>query len=307
MDLVGKGAGLVSTPTAHTVPLLAGLVDDAGLFPPTALSMPEAVARHRADRRAGAEMLTHRFLCPASRIEELRTELAETDAIRLGLITDRGDDGLAGVLEVIARDPRLELALLEVPLARFRSEVDPTGVEAALTALRSAPAEVAAYVEPPSVDDVDAVVAELSGRGGARPLGAKLRCGGVRAELFPSTDRVAHFVAVCARAGVPFKATAGLHEPVRHHDPDTGFTHHGYLNLLLAAASAAAATAEDELTPSLEIEQRDELARRILALGADDASRARRLLVSYGSCSTSTPIEQAGRMLATTQEGKGRT
>lgn len=290
-----------------TPALLHGLVDDAGLFPPTALGMPDAVARHRADQRGGAPMLTHRFLCPASRLDQLRAELVDSDRIRLGLITDEGSVGLDEALAVVDRDPRLELALLEVPLVRFRSQADPTGVTAALTALRAAPAEVAAHLEPASVGDVDAVVADLSSRHDARPLGAKLRCGGVRAELFPSAEQVAHFISVCARTGVPVKATAGLHQAVRHRDPTTGFTHHGYLNLLLAAAGAAGGAAEDELTPLLEIEQRDELADRILALGADDASRARELLVSYGSCSTSTPIGQAREILVSTDEGKDRT
>ena len=55
--------------------LLAGLVDDAGLFPPEQLPMAAALARHRADEAAGHPMLTHRFLCPASRLGELRAEL----------------------------------------------------------------------------------------------------------------------------------------------------------------------------------------------------------------------------------------
>jgi len=57
--------------------LLARLVDDAGLFPPEQLPMGEALARHWADEMSpspGRSMLTHRFLCPASRLGELRAE-----------------------------------------------------------------------------------------------------------------------------------------------------------------------------------------------------------------------------------------
>ena len=39
--------------------LLRGLVDDAGLFPPTELPMPDAVARHRAGGCGGAGGLVH--------------------------------------------------------------------------------------------------------------------------------------------------------------------------------------------------------------------------------------------------------
>jgi len=49
--------------------------------------MAEALARHRADEAAGYPMLSHRFLCPASRIGELRAEWA-------GLAGDRPDGPL---------------------------------------------------------------------------------------------------------------------------------------------------------------------------------------------------------------------
>ncbi len=48
--------------------LLEGLVDDAGLFPPSWLPMDEALARHR---RSSSPMLSGRFLCPGDRVDEL--------------------------------------------------------------------------------------------------------------------------------------------------------------------------------------------------------------------------------------------
>lgn len=280
-----------------TSELLDGLVDDAGLFPPTALGMPDAVVRHRADQRAGESMLSHRFLCPAGRLGELRAELVDSDRIRVGLILDRGSEGLETVLRVIDEDPRLSLALLEVPLARFEEPGSVSKVSAALRVLESVPVEVPAFVEPAAVDEIDGVAAELASAAGRRRVGGKLRCGGVRAELFPSPGQVAHFLGACVTAGLPFKATAGLHQAVRHRDPETRFVHHGYLNLLLAAALAAAGASEGELRPVLEIAEADELARRIGALERDAVLRARRVLVSYGSCSTRTPPDQAREIL----------
>ena len=52
--------------------LLDRLVDDAGLFPPTSLSMADALARHRSVQHP---MLTGRFLVPGSRLDELSAAL----------------------------------------------------------------------------------------------------------------------------------------------------------------------------------------------------------------------------------------
>ncbi|NYV76892.1 hypothetical protein HW445_21585, partial [Streptomyces sp. UH6] len=137
----------------------------------------------------------------------------------------------------------------------------------------------------------------LARHAGDRPLGAKLRCGGVRAELFPSTEQVASFITACVAAGVPFKATAGLHQAVRHTSPETGFTHHGYLNLLLATATAANGGDRVAVRRVLETEDSAELTSRALALTGDESAAARRALVSYGSCSTAAPVREAGLLL----------
>jgi hypothetical protein len=292
-DGAERGAG------DHRMALLDSLVDDAGLFPPTALAMEAAVERHRHDLMVGERMLTHRFLCPASRIEELREHLHHDDGVRVGLIADRGQDGLDEVVETMHQDPRLSLALVEVPLGAF--DADPaTAVSDALSAFGATPADVPAFLEPAAVDQVAEVVAALPGS--ERTLGAKLRCGGVRAEFFPSAEQVAHFIATCVTRRVPFKATAGLHRAVRHRSEETGFTHHGYLNLLLATAVASSGAMESAVRYALEIDDPDSVRTGIDSLDRTTVARARAALVSYGSCSTSTPVEQAREVL--TPQGK---
>ncbi len=161
--------------------------------------------------------------------------------------------------------------------------------------------DVPVFLEPAAPAGVDALLTALAG---APATGAKLRCGGVRADLFPTTAEVAHFVWACARARVPFKATAGLHHAVRHRDPDTGFTHHGCLNLLLAAARAATADPAAPAAPAcvpqaLRMTAPEALAGELAALPVSAADAARTLLVSYGSCSTRTPVSEAATLLDT--------
>jgi hypothetical protein len=266
--------------------LLTALVDDAGVFPPEQLPMAAALARHRADQAAGHPMLTHRFLCPAGRLGELRTEMTRAGdggPLRLGVIADTGLDGLAAVRAELASEPRLALETVEVPAASGDA------VGAALVALEGF--ETAAFVEGPRDPGW---IKQLAGRGGPGGLrGAKVRCGGARAELFPSSEELAGFVCACFEHGVPFKATAGLHAAVRHSDERTGFVHHGFLNLLVAAVRAASGAPVGDVAAALASTDGPALAGEARAVSARGVAAARSLFRAYGSCSTSEPREEA--------------
>ncbi|MCA0157574.1 hypothetical protein LB823_15375 [Tsukamurella sp. M9C] len=263
-------------------PLLAALVDDAGLFPPTALPMREALVRHRHDLAGGDPMLTHRFLCPVDRIDELRTGLADDDRIALGLIASAGisDTALAAAAAKVDADPRLRLALVEIAC-------EPSDLDAALPAAMALGTPV--FVESPDRADTPRLATVLAGRG----AGLKIRCGGVRAALFPHPDEVAAALVTAAAGDVPVKATAGLHHAVRHRDPATGFTHHGFLNLVLAAARAAAGGEPGAVTAALASTDGPALAAEAVSLSPAGTAEARRLLRAYGSCSTATPPAEA--------------
>jgi hypothetical protein len=275
--------------------LLAALVDDAGLFPPESLPMGAALARHRADELAaaaapaGASMLTHRFLCPASRLGELRAAPELGDGrLRLGLILDTGLEGLAAAQAEVDGEARLELELVEAPAS------SPEAVDTALDALVGV--EAAVFLEGPrSPEWLKTVAARNSPDGGAL-RGAKVRCGGVRAELFPSPEELAAFVCACFEHGVPFKATAGLHGAVRHRDDRTGFVHHGFLNLVLAAVRAASGASAAEVAAVLASTDGEALAAEAREVSGRETSAARLLFRAYGSCSTSEPREEAAAL-----------
>ena len=115
--------------------------------------------------------------------------------------------------------------------------------------------------------------------------GAKIRCGGT---TLPSVEEVAAFVAACRDAGVPFKATAGLHHPIRSGD------RHGFLNLLAAAVFAdgdleAILAEEDPQAFSV-----DEQGLSVHGHHADATAIAEAradLFVAYGSCSFDEPVD----------------
>lgn len=111
---------------------------------------------------------------------------------------------------------------------------------------------------------------------------AKIRC----ANVPPSAD-LARFLLACAAEGVAFKATAGLHHPLRHAEG------HGFLNLFLAAALARGGAREEEIVRLLE--EREPFAfepgaaswrGRKIPLGD-----VRRFALSFGSCSFQEPMD----------------
>lgn len=254
-------------------------MDDAALFPPGNAPMAAAVTHHRRVPDRPYAWLVGRFLCPASRLPELRTQLAPGDEIGLGLIADTGVPGLPAALEIVRDEPRLSLELIEIALP---ADVDQT--QAAASTLKALPETVPAHVELPRVPGWRPALDLI----GAAGRGAKLRTGGLKAELFPSPQEVAAFITACQERGVPFKCTAGLHHAVRHTDPATGFHHHGFLNILLATARAITGQAPAE---ALATEDAQALAAEALAIPTQVADAARALFVAYGSCSLSDPYD----------------
>ena len=103
---------------------------------------------------------------------------------------------------------------------------------------------------------------------------AKIRCGGAQV---PSEEQVAAFVVAARAADVAWKATAGLHHPVR------GEREHGFLNLLEAVGLAEEGA--DEAAVRAVLAERDPAALR----GAAERPRGR--FVSIGSCSFAEPVE----------------
>jgi hypothetical protein len=146
------------------------------------------------------------------------------------------------------------------------------------------------YVE---TNDVDLV--EILGHYGLR---AKIRTGGVTTRAFPSVEHVATFIRECRQRKVPFKATAGLHHPIRCAKPITYesdapvATMHGFVNLFIAAALPGSATQilREENARAFGFDDGG-IWYRDLRITTDELARVRQLYaVSFGSCSFEEPI-----------------
>ena len=174
----------------------------------------------------------------------------------------------------------------------------PGDVEAAMA---GKPEGLTAYFEIPIQQDPSPLLLAIGGAGGR----AKVRTGGVTGDLFPAPELLARFLLACARAGVPFKATAGLHHPVRSVRPLTyapgspTALMHGFLNVFLAAAFAAEGMAEGTLAALLTEEspsafrfEAGAVSWRGHSLPEARLAKARRdFAIAFGSCSFEEPRE----------------
>lgn len=279
--------------------LLEGLIDYAGLYPPASQPMDAAVKAYAGYRQGPHAAWLGRFVLPATRLDEfldLRAALADgSGPWRLSALL--GDAAEADLERIIAfnRDAHASarpLAFIDVLESKAAAPRDIERLEAV------APAGVTAYFEIP-VREPGPFLAALA-RGGGR---AKLRTGGLIPEAIPPAADVARFLAACAAARVPFKATAGLHHPLRSprpltYSPDAPrAVMHGFLNLFLAAAFAREGLDVAALTALLNEESPAAFAfadgqaswrGRDLHIGRLRETR-RDFALAFGSCSFEEP------------------
>lgn len=284
--------------------LVRGLIDYAGLFPPAALDMADAVQRyadyqHRTDRWALA-----RLVVPVSRLAEFETAYAALrsngrSGARFPIAALAGNDLTADTAAITAFNqrhtgqdsPRVESIELRVATVG--------DIEAAGERLGR---DLEVYCELPLAADLPSLVAATK-RIGAR---AKIRMGGVKPVDFPAPEQVLVFLTACAAERLPCKATAGLHHPVRGPAPLTyepgssRATMYGYINLVLAAAVMWHHRPENEAYELLRLPDRDTLQisdqgiewSGIRLSAAEIDTTRRHFMLAIGSCSFTEPMDE---------------
>jgi hypothetical protein len=287
--------------------LLRDLIDYAGLFPPASLAMAPSVADYDAYLGSEWSWILGRFIVPVARLAEFEEAFAELPTPTPG--TGFAKWRLSGLL---GPDPVADVACIRQFNARLASsrsgrravvesvEVKVAGPEEVKRVSGITPAELATYFEVPlsSCGECIAAVADCGRR-------AKIRTGGETSDKFPAPENVIEFIRLCAATNVPFKATAGLHHPLRsvhrftYQPGSPSGIMHGFVNVFLAAAFLRAGM-EATLAVQLLEEQSadafhfnaDGVVWRQHRLSQPEIAAARRsFAVSFGSCSFTEPID----------------
>lgn len=280
--------------------LLAGAIDYAGLFPPAKLDMMSAVRNYASYRQSEHTWALGRFIVPVSRLPEFEKatgELPGRDKGRWQLSALLGAElkqNVSSIIDFNSRQKATGVVIEAVELKAYSaSEI------AAL--ISTIPSTLTTYVEIPITRGPASLIETVC----ASSLRAKVRTGGVTEDAFPSTANLARFIRACAMTKVPFKATAGLHHPLRgmyrltYEPASPKGMMFGFLNVFVAAGVAYAGGSVEDVAAVLEEQDisafnfnNDGFSWRSYHIDeAKIASLRSEFTISFGSCSFTEPIQ----------------
>jgi len=166
------------------------------------------------------------------------------------------------------------------------------------------------FFEPPVNNDYEFVIEKLtytmaeSDKNGGN-AGFKLRTGGVTPDLFPLSEQIAFALKACKDNKLQFKATAGLHHPIRHYNDSVSTKMHGFMNVFGAGVLACANSLSlKEITEIVNAENaesfkftEEEFRWNDIPSSIEQVSKARNeFVLSFGSCSFDEPREDLKKL-----------
>ena len=243
-----------------------GLVDDAAVFPPGDAPLPEALTAYVERRGTWWADLVGSFVVNDTALPDVGED------VPVSVVLTSGAGAVSGALGYAAKKGR-RVAGLEIAL---RDPDDLAGnarrVQAAVDAAR----------DDGLLDDATPVYVELPQTGASASWLAaadvvaegehrlKFRTGGLEADRFPTPETLAGWIDAALDRETPFKCTAGLHHAIAHRDHETGFAHHGFLNVLLATRQAFDGASTAEVAKLLA----DQYPNDLVGLGLVEAERS---------------------------------
>lgn len=305
--------------------LLKEVLDYAGLFPPVTLPLSDALRNYLRAKKSAHGWMLGRFVCPVAQLPELldlaRGHPESAQHLKIAALGKQGGEAKEFVPQIekdlkairnfntsFGRKTAVDVFEVAAPSAK--------PIVAALFMIPLAATELGraglpVFFEIPRTEtwreDVEAactLVHDMREMNSKVAVGLKLRAGGLAADAFPSDAQVAMFIERCRTASVPWKATAGLHHPRRHHDEALQVWHHGFLNVFLAGILALAqGLGEADLEQILADRDgqhfrfaNDTIAWKDWSSTTAQIAACRTAATSFGSCSFEEPVAELQAM-----------
>ena len=280
------------------------IVDYAGLFPPAKLPLENVVSNYASYQERDDAWMLARLIVPAGRLSELQEHQPFLNSQRLWKISalipsvDAAENGFETSINTIDEFNQRFAGKAIVDTV----EVKTLNAELVDKTIEAMPNWLNAFFEIPHRDDPS----ELIGKVAAAPeyIFAKIRTGGVTEDLIPTPQEVARFISRCGELNAGFKATAGLHHPLRgdyrlSYEPDAQLgTMFGFVNIFVAACFAFSGHSDSDLIQRILIasnsNQFEFLENELLfdghSVSIDQIVDIRsNKAISFGSCSFDEP------------------
>ncbi len=317
--------------------LMSGLIDYAGLFPPSQLPLAEAITNYARFRGGQDAWMLSRFIIPATMLADLdvHADLFKYNPPFRFAVTFKGDENydqflknLAGTVALIKSfeekyGDQVSVEMIEgrLPVAADGSHNPETlntffaRTDQVIISTLNHPLKF--FFEIPwniqFSNDINSTYNDLFDHAASAirrhneyadesrcQLGFKLRCGGVDPNEVPSPEIVASALSHVIRTDIPFKATAGLHHPIRRYHQEFGGFMHGFLNVfgagVLGKAHGLSQSTLVDIISDIDADHfrstSTDFTWKNYSVELNDLYESRSSqFISYGSCSFDEPRE----------------
>jgi len=311
---------------------MSKIIDYAGLFPPARLPLDRAVNEYIRHKQEPESWMLNRFICPAQKLSDLFAfnEEFKANSVDLPLTVLLGNTGSqSGFLSQLEEDLKrlddlekkmsttLTADIFEMRLSRnLFDNFTKNRISEFLTKIQDLMLgygykHTALFLELEQVETTKddllnyfQTIKEL--RASLNPnWGVKLRCGGETGEAFPTPEKISEFLALCVKMDIPFKATAGLHHPVRQFNTSVNTKMHGFFNVFGAALLAFRHQLNSiEINKIIQEEDAghflfasDIFSWKNLEISTSDVQNLRNTrVIGFGSCSFNEPREDLKKL-----------
>lgn len=308
-----------------------GLIDYAGLFPPASLDLEAAFRNFLDYSKSDESEMLGKFICPASRLSELTIEIEKykykkDSKFQVSVLGTGGKTydlffnslyaDIRHILEFNKKNPvHFLTSSYEVRIPdefsdpAHRSRLNELVEFANFVFGDEIRTEMNVFFEASPHADIDLLnlLTEClqkfnTSASDALKLrsGIKLRTGGVIATAFPESEEIARVIMMANDKQIPFKATAGLHHPIKKYNDSVSTDMHGFINVFGAGLLLFGneLTLEDiinilnEKHPENFIFTDTHFKWKDFAVSNSTIERAREnFMISFGSCSFDEPRE----------------
>ena len=306
--------------------LMHSAVDYAGLFPPAGLPMRQVVDNYAKYRESAERSMLGRLVVASTQLSLLEKAVrdyllkdADTPPWRISLLVPPiehhsksfSTTDFESALEKINEFNEQHFIEGDVGAVIDAIEIKAPSIAIMEATLERIPNFMVTFLEVPHQTDPDELIGMIAEKSAGRRIFAKIRTGGISSETIPSINQIARFISSCATNRVGFKATAGLHHPIRgeyrltYENESPTSTMHGFLNVFVATAIAFEHPVSRDIlvnilsnqSPSQFVFDDEKLSWENFEVSAERVIEIRKHGIrSFGSCSFVEPILELQQM-----------